>query len=112
MTRADVSPLVRVRAALAGSTARRVIVDRADLIAALADATGVDVPEQAGAVTLTAADADRLAAAAWDTADGEDQRRTRYGEWSSDAIPEHIRDDQLRAARRTIHHMIRERGSG
>jgi hypothetical protein len=93
-------PLVRVRHTAEGSSSRMIVLSRADVLALLARA--------GGGLTLSDSDADveRLARAAWETADGEHDYAARFGAWGLNP-PEH-REHHLRAARRAIRHLIEE----
>lgn len=93
-------PLVRVRHTVEGSASRMIVLSRADVLALLARAGS------GGGVTLSDSDVDveRLARAAWDTADGPHDYVARFGAWELQPAEhtEHLR----RAARRVIEHLI------
>lgn len=90
---------MRVRHVVEGSTSRMIVLPRADVLALLERAS-------TGGVTLSTADADveRLARAAWETADGEHDYVARFGAWELNP-PEHV-EHHRRAARRAIKHLI------
>lgn len=97
------SALQRLRLAAEKPGGRNVIITRADLLELLAMvAPDMSAPDATGAVTLTEADAGRLAAASWDTATVS--RVARYGAWPD--APNVQRNATVEAAYRTLHLLI------
>lgn len=88
-------PVATLRRAVDGAHGRMIVVPRGDVEAVLAL-----IGPGSGAVVLTIDDAERLARAAWNTAEGPDDRVARYGRWGSNDTT--IAQHQIDAARRTL----------
>ena len=98
-----IDPVAKLRRAVDDAHGRMIVVPRVDVESVLAL---IGCGHGSDAVMLTIGDAERLARAAWDSADGPDDRVTRFGRWgvNNSVMAAH----QVDAARRTLAYLVAE----